>query len=449
MNYKATRAEDGTLTIHRVPIFVECTRGDFVADAEWLSKAVAHARQSELEGYYAPLHVRHHDGESDVRAAGYFRVLGTEPITFKGRRRLAILADLVVTCPMVQEEVLSKRLPYRSVEIFNVEQPAIDSLALLDHEAPYLELPMLMVGAIEGEGALRGDNAPAFAYAKIPNPWAESRKLDEAPVVACFRRGNAAHLFFEGTDDMTKPTNDDAKPDGAATGVKPDDATDPKAVQMADGPDGGGDGEGDGEGGISVDAIVKAIADGSISVADMDKILEAIEAQRGGAAPEADDTPAPAAAPGGEAMSKREAELSGRVLALEARDKARSETERRKSDVAAAMKRLEGRPLGADLETKLETFHKAHGAEAFAAHVDSIAKTFATFSGGDRNADDFASQNRGAPEVAMKFQKDGAEAVERATRFAREHAELVSRGLTRMSVERYVEINMQRAAQSA
>lgn len=48
------------------------------------------------------------------------------------------------------------------------------------------------------------------------------------------------------------------------------------------------------------------------------------------------------------------------------------------------------------------------------------------------------------PAVANRYLKDGVEAVDRAARFAREHAELVRGGHTRMSLDRYVELNMAR-----
>ena len=466
--YRATRDADGVLTVHRVPIFVECTRGDFTADAAWLSKAVRRAHEAAVDGYYPPLHIRHHDDESDVRAAGYFKVLGTETITFKGARRVAVLADLVVTDLCAQSDVLAKRLPYRSVEIFDVDVPGLDSLALLDHQAPYLELPMLMVSDVEDpapeSSSIRGIDTAIpgavaglvrVAYAKIKSPWQNGSPAAGEPVVACFRRGHSAYLFFEDDDPMAPPIKTPAKPN-----VVP-----PKtSIQMADdGPpkkdddkkdDDKGDGEKMADEGLDVSAVVKAIGDGSISVADMDAIMDAIQAQQGTAAPDAEDAatspPAPAAAPG-ESMTKGPmsaamAKMQGKLDAQTARLDERDASDVRRDDVALALQRLEGQPLGSDLEAKLVKFHADHGGAAFKSYVDSLVQTFAAYAGGgDATAEAFAGSTTGVPAEALAYQDKGTDAVEKAAQFAREHAELEARGHVRMSAKRYVELNMAKA----
>ena len=48
------------------------------------------------------------------------------------------------------------------------------------------------------------------------------------------------------------------------------------------------------------------------------------------------------------------------------------------------------------------------------------------------------------PAVANRYMEHGAQAVDRAAQFAREYDELRRNGHTRMSLERYVELNMQR-----
>jgi hypothetical protein len=466
--YKATRDADGVLTIHRVPIFVECKRGDVEFDTAWISTAVAKAKQAEREGYLPPLHIRHHESSTDlndsVRAAGFFRVLGTAQITFKGARRVAIMADLVVTDPLVQDDVLAKRLPYRSVEIFDVESPAIDSLALLDHEAPYLELPMLMVAEVEepakDEHTIRNvdtcvpgsSGLVRVANATFANPWQTESPENADLVVACFRRGRSAHLFFEDPREgeaMTTKKTDEKKVDEKKVDK-------PTGQNFADDGDKGGDDEkktdGDGEnmedGGLDVGAVVKAIESGDISVKDMDAILAAIEAQRADAEePEAEEAPpvaAPAAAPGAEAMSAEMAAMQGQLDAQEARMNERDEAEAQREDVSAALKRLDGRPLGADLETKLTAFRRDHGAEAFKAYVDSVAETFGKLSGDDIDAEAFIGQVKNAPEAALRYQEHGTDAVEKAARFSREWEELKTRNMVRTSQDRYVQINMER-----
>lgn len=430
--YRANRNADGSLTIFQVPIFVECSRGTVDFDQTWITSAVSKARQAETEGYLPPLHVRHHgDNADNVQAAGYFRITGTGPITFKGNRRIAIFADLIVTDPSVQIDVLAKRLPYRSVEIFDVEKPAIDSLALLDHEAPYLELPMLMITDIQDTGTRTFPGQIAFASATIRNPWdtKTATTTTDSPMVACFRRGRSAHLFY--TDTYKEKTMADTK----APKEEP-------VTKMADAM-------------IDIAAVVKAIEDGTIAVADMDAILAAISKQRSAAAPAAEvEAPeaAPAAAPGAmaEAMAKGQmdvemARLRGELDAQKARLNERDALDRRRDDVGIAMKRLAGRPLGSDLEARLIKFHRDHGPNAFAAYVDSMAQTFGALSSDDQSIAAFADQTKDLPKTSMRYQALGAQALEKAAHFSREYKDLHARGHVRMSEERYIELNMDRA----
>ena len=593
MGYRASRDEQGILRIHDVPIFVECQRGEHVFDAAWIEQAVEAAFQAAREGYHPPLHLRHHEAATEVKAAGYFCIKGTGRLTFKGAPRVAVLADLVVTDPTVQEHVLAQRLPYRSVEIFDVNEPRIDSLALLDHEAPYLELPMLMVSQVSGAAQSHADTV-----ARIRNPIGDQQEL-----VACFQRGRSAHVllcdrsqargvnFAEGDETSAQeaelnstyvqvqsdkttlvkvmryrqqqeqvikdvqqevkdlgrtmmtpaqwdtvqqaqseiselkpkektlrarvkagearqkeltaalghgPTVDrNGKPlpdksassqqttatdaEDSASGESSETKKDKDAKPKKDGPGvrHGEDGKfqpgnmqrgnnmadeetkkekdddsvnmADGEGAtFDVGSIVSMIEDGSISVADMDALVAAVEARKAmapGAEVEVEEIAAPAEVPD-EAMAYDNpkmamARLLGETKALRARLEEREQAETRDKEVRAALKRLEGRPLGADLEKQLHAFHRKWGAGAFEQHVATMERTFASYEADPRGAF-FAAQTQPVPEVANRYLKDGVEAVERAAMFARQHEELARRGHVRMSVDRYVELNMSR-----
>lgn len=435
-NYQASRDADGALVIHRVPIFVECSRNEVNFDAGWISQAVERAAQAAREGYYPPLHVRHHEASTDandsVRAAGFFRIVGSEQITFKGSPRLAILADLVVTDPQVQAEILAKRLPYRSVEIFDVERPSIDSLALLDHEAPFLELPMLTV-------ATPGGQAAANATFKT-RPRVNLTPRDDR-VYASFRRGLHAALLFR-EDYMAA-----------------DDKKDDKKENMEAAP-------------MDVGAIVKAIESGTISVADMEAIVAAIAKQSGGEAeapeaPEAEmpeaaaskdgepeakmadddekDKPAKADTPTSSAMSLL-ATLQGQNEALFARIRRMEQEQERAKDVAEALKKLDGKPLGSNLESRLVSFHAEHGRKAFAAYVAAMDSTVGMVERSAASAANFSKQAESVPAVALKYQTEGVDAVDRAAKFAREWDYLHASGHTRIPQDRYVAVNMARTA---
>lgn len=463
MRYTATRDPDGALRVKGVPIFVECSRkvGDDVRefDADWIRAAVAKAQQDEAGGYHAPLHVRHHEKGREVKAAGFFQVTGAEPITFQGEERLAIMADLVITDPSVQADVLARRFPYRSVEIHRVAEPSIDSLALLDHEAPFLRLPMLTVAEVSGR-------VQGGTFDPITAPT----------VAASFRRGPAAALLFkmDDQDDKPKPTQDDERDDAppSANGDKPNDEQ--------HGEDGGD------EQPTSPDAkaIVKAIKSGAISVADLQAIVDAIH-ERGNAStgePSGDDgngdEPARAPAPGqsmqdepdhtsthmnatdtknpapdavamkalADAAEVKMAALQGKLDALEAKDRARDAADKRAKDVAEGIKRIGNRPAGSDLETKLGALHDK-SPEAMFAYVEAIEKALPLAGTSTANGSpSFAGIGQKVPDVAMKYlDKGGADSVDAAAKFCAEWERQRGLGLSQTQ-EQYVELHMRRRA---
>lgn len=447
--YRATRdTKSGALTVHGVPIFVECERGEHKFGADWIDAAVAKAKRAENEtGYLPPLHVWHHEDGKQVVPAGHFRITGTERGTFKGADRTMVMADLVITNPAVEADVLARRLPYRSVEIHKVAEPALDSLALLDHEAPYLELPMLMVGDVQNATFKRQTNAPKG--------------------MAIFRSGDRRVVQFAfGEDDKKDAKADekpaqDAPPQAKKAGDENEDAVpgEEAAEQVATGP--------------GTQAVIDAINDGSIPMAEFQALVEAIKAKVGAGSDQPMDGPgegpakAPAPTKPGEQMRKdtmttetkkadatapavdmkasgdaavQMAALQGEVEGLKAKVAASEAEAKAEKDVAAAMKRLEGRPLGADLEPRLVTFRKAHGEAAFAAYVDSMEKAFGVLPKGDATT---TTDGKALPEVAMKYAKDGAAAIDRAAALAAEWEQQQAMGARlSMSQDRYVEINM-------
>ena len=457
--YKQSRNGMGHLVVHRVPIFVECKRGETDYDADWIKKAVQCAKQAELEGYHPPLHIRHHGDGEPVQSAGFFTITGAAPITFKGETRTAIYADLTITAPWVEDDLLKARLPYRSVEIFNVDVPEINSLALLDHEPPYLQLPLMMIAEPDPADLVGADDgAPQHAFRRVANatfdnPWhAEARKA-AGPVVACFRRGQSAHILLQDQDD--EPMAAKKIPNTPAKAAKP-------AAKFADdegkkgGDDKGGEGgddkkgeEMEGEGSLDISAVVKAIGDGSISVADMEEIKAAIIAQQSAVGAEEEPPAAAPASTPGEAMKKTPeaaaqfAALQGKIDAQDAKIAAMENDKNREKAIADALARLDGRPLGANPEEKFGKFFDAHGAEAFAAYVDEYESTFATLSGNaNSKAEAFSADNSNAPEVALAYTEQGTEAVTKAASFAAEHKTLAGR--VRMNEKAYVEFNMTR-----
>lgn len=444
--FKVTKTDDKTV-FHRVPIFAECERGDMAFGADWIADAVAAAKQQERDGYLPPLHTRHHEPATDVtdavRAAGVFRILEAGPITLQGKRVTAIFADLIVTDPFLAGEIERMRYPYRSVEIFNTEGPArINGLALLDHEAPYLELPMLFAGEVEDRrsaGQAAGVNPVADATSFSLN---YSRNA-ESPVLGFARRGKKAVLLFRFSDEETMTKT------AAELKAEADEAERANLAHKGDkGEKDDKDEKMEGEGALDVGAVVKAIESGKISIADMDAILAAIQAQESKSGTKDEGEAASAPAPGADIMkadtasAKNFARLEGENQALKARLDARDARDKRTADVRAAMKRLEGKPLGANLEERLTKFHEDCGgkAELFKEYVETMARTVGDLpDNGDAGAR-FAGQPK-TPKEAMDFQKLGSEAVDKAAAFCREYDQLKGMRASRAS---YVKINMKK-----
>lgn len=445
MNFISERNSLGHLVIKDVPIFVECSRGETSFSQEWILQAVAKAKLAETEGYLPPLHVRHHGDNQPVRPAGFFRITKTESIRFKGKTKLAVFAELTITDPDVDSEVLTARLPYRSVEIFDVESPAIDSLALLDHEAPYLELPMLMVAEPWNE---KQTPDAVVASATFRNPYHDLPVGSHQDMVACFRRGPSATIFLSGeaTGNMSKTTTKSKMSKDSAEPAPSETTT--AVVEMKD------EGKDESESydskmadeALDVDRVCAAIASGEMSEEDMAAIMDSLMAAKGeeqAAGEDEVEVPVP-----GESMGARMAKLAGENDALKARMDERDQTETRRANVVEAMQRLDGRPMGSDVEDKLVKFHAEHGPAAFHAYVDSLVKTFAHI---ESSADDgvsarFSAQTNATSEVALTYTGKGAEAVEQAAQFSAIWKELSKRGHVRMDEQRYVELNMKNQA---
>jgi len=139
------------------------------------------------------------------------------------------------------------------------------------------------------------------------------------------------------------------------------------------------------------------------------------------------------------------AKMQGRIDGLEAKSKARDEALSRSADVSRAFDRLKDRPLGSDLRKRLSLFRKSHGAKAFKAYVDELSQTTGVLPDSAAAAAHFQGQGGEVHEVAMKYHDQGAEAVERASSFCAQHEQLKNAG-SRISVERYVELNMARTS---
>lgn len=433
--YRATQMADGTLVVHDVPIFCTCERVQVIGgekttlvfDEKWIRAAFAKAKSHEAEGYLPPLHGYHHDDGKEVKPAGFFRITRVGSVTLHGEKRPALIADLVFTDPNAREDVLAKKTPYLSVEIFKVlGPPKIDSLALLSDEAPFLEMPLLLVGNVDKQ-----ESALAFASLR---QYASSERM---PVLAFRQRGERAALLFRNgeTAMADESKSDEKKDDEKGEGTKMEAAA------------------------LDITAIVKAIEDKSISVAQMEEIQAAIAKAMATKADPAEEEvkEAPEAAVPGAAMkagadndlaikfARMQGELESTKNALGAIQAEAARTR----DVAAAMKRLDGRPMGSDLEARLTKFHAEYGASAFKAYVDGLDTCAPNPLTGDDSSAAFGANANGqggklTEAVAAYMKSANPGDVDLAAKFSREYHDLKSAGVSIGTEADYIRTNMQR-----
>lgn len=431
--YDSFQNADGHLVVRDVPIFTECERWCWdedkqeqvlrVFDRKWLEAAFKKAQVRQRDNYHPPLHIRHHGFGDEVKRAGLFTVTALREIPFKGKRVLAIMADLTITDGQAGDDVVAMRLPYRSVEIHNWRDPGIDSLALLDTEAPFLELPLLAVRP--GAPVSPETFSPAVSFTPSRNVGACVGSISQGSRTALLFRANAE-------EPMDDEDNKDKGEDMAA----------------------------DESGKLDVKAVCKAIESGEISVAEFGEILAAIDKMQGegGEATEevGGDEPAAAPTPGDAMAAKADkgdgrdgavavqmAAVQGENKALRQRLDAMEEKERTKDDVDAALAKLGNRPLGSDPRAELTAFRKEHGAAAFKAYVDSLHKTLSEDEGD--SADPTAALTAGVgkfSDVAMRFQVLGAEAVAKAESMVKNHEVLSRTRSTSLPLDRYVRTGM-------
>lgn len=154
-NYEATKHANGKYTIHNVTIFTQLPKGEKgnkkVIGREWMQEAVEKSDlRYQQNKFLAPVHVHHHGGLiDDTSEAGKLRLTKVDDIMYEGEKLPAIFADLININADVFDRIKAGELTYRSVEVYDWDNPEINSLALLDTEVPFFRLEMLTVGRIK------------------------------------------------------------------------------------------------------------------------------------------------------------------------------------------------------------------------------------------------------------------------------------------------------------
>lgn len=134
--FRTTQHDDGTYTIHGVPIFQLGNHKGFDYSREWGKKLITNHQQMS-DGGYAPSVILGHNkpNQSDEKPAkGRLDNLDLDGDLIK--------ADLSGIQPETFESIKKGEYPHRSVEV-NPAKAQISALALLGGTAPYHKLPVL------------------------------------------------------------------------------------------------------------------------------------------------------------------------------------------------------------------------------------------------------------------------------------------------------------------
>ena len=247
--YTAVRAADGTWSILDVPVYPEHVL-PAVYDAHgvevqpaipitkaWLEAAVRRAKfRAMYDQHVAAAHVNHHaevlppgSPVRDVLPAGLFLARRVGTLNFGGRPTACIYGDFCRIPPERFADIDAGKLRYRSVEVLDLRDPEVSSVAFLPTQVPYFRLPMVTIGTKRAEAA----SAVASLF----------RSRRPSPVVASYRAGAAASAlcYFAEAAPMAdekpgkKPADDEKKGPGpsAAADAAPPRSSPPSAGRPA------------------------------------------------------------------------------------------------------------------------------------------------------------------------------------------------------------------------
>ena len=406
-SYTAVKQADGNWSILNVPIFSENDRNPkHKVDKAWLEAALekANYRVQHPDGaYLAPLHTQHHGTGQSVKPAGKVKPTDVREVEYDGEKLATMFGDLVDVPDESYQEIKAGKLPYRSVEIADLNVPEITSLALLDSDAPYFRYPMLTIGKELKAGAkarrmdaelagmtaysvpTKGSRAASFLYR------ADFKTVEDTMPNTSTKTTAAAPATFQGDEDELKKAADAAAKMAAEEPKKEDEPAPQKAQE--------------GDPILALLTEIKGMLqtlcggeEGEVAAPEGEVPAEGEPAEMKMRAKEVkpvkkttETTPADAA---------KYAALEGKVAALESTVAAGKAHELRREKLASAMKTLKGFNFATDPEAKLAEVYKAGGEKGLDIFVSTIQE-HGTKDPGEEDAEDTIPLADLPREVAM------------------------------------------------
>lgn len=442
--------EDGTFDLFDVPIFLNHTRKfgekEIEFTAEWMVGALNRARARFDSGHMPRVHVGHHSGAGDqLEDAGFMKLRAVKRAKYEGHNKWVMFADLVQMPPEVFEQVRAGRLPFRSVEILDVANPEIDSLALLRTETPFFRLPMTTIGdEVQSIGAsFRVNDRDGLALiggrnwnqgVRLLYQWDTSKlelqnvNLKEA-TMADLVNSDPTKVNFQDDEEKKKKDDedevkaaahdDDDEDEKKKNGVQAADIDDDMRstliaglMQMVETLQGSGDGD-------EPTAPVEASAHTVIVSPDTDG-----SSKRPNAVTEA------LASVDYKATGNAEVKFSARIDAQDAVISEMKKERQIETTVEGAMKELANYGISGDVkQAKLTALAKKSGIAAVAVYVDTVKEVREEYP--TQYHDDKPGQPRNIPatnKVVEKFSQLGPDAWEKAVTFNTEFDSLKAGG---------------------
>lgn len=392
--YRAAKNEDGTWNLYDVPIMaagkMRLASGDeFEIDRGWLEAALAQGQRSEREGYAAPLHVNHHETGEAVEAAGQFVLRAVREGVLEGNTVAMLYADLIRIQPYVYDRIRAGALPYRSFEAVDVREKQVTSLALMAHQPPRFKLPLLL----PAEGPRDASPpAPRLAIAAARTPTSFAISAEDNP--------------------MPEDKKDD-KPKDQVSDDKKDDKGPPWAQAM---------------------------------MAVLSEMSTAMKANSGTQAAAVPSEPAKAPPPGQPAnlaasAAPSDADLRGRLIAMEGKVVAMEQAAAQGVAVSAGLASLKGFSLGPSVEADLRGAFSGGGQAELDRTLASIRKHAAQQPTADGALGSSSASGAHLPDAVLAYGQKGPDALAQATKI---YAEIYRplEGVTSIPLDRFLSARM-------
>ena len=429
--YAFQKLNSGLFRVFNVPIMAEVPQGQKEnrnrIGPKWMKAAVKRASlRWKQDKYKAPLHVEHHGGGSETSPAGFIMPHSVKQMRYEGKPVWAIFADLEVH-PHILKSIQARELPFRSVEIFDWAKPEINSMALLRSEVPFFRFDLLELGE---------EISPVEKFAS------------QVPFQACraFANGNSILFSFQDKANQMKRKKFESRAERA----------DVDRYEYEEGKEAGREEEEEklaakleeieeeekeekkekvdfDDGGMSaVLDLLSRIAEkfGVGEVEEVEDIEEVSEAEI-------------AVAP---VEQKALAALTGKVAALEARERKRKAQTMQNKMIDVAMAELSAwypdETTRKNLNTLVAASNRPH--ETVKAFVNSYKTSVPKFPH-NTFADFEASHGQSDDPSVMRFASEGADSLDMARGFSQQFDELEARGMITTNREDFIQIQMDAA----